>query len=201
MKRTIHQRCQLAAKLLLAATLGGLQAATASVLFTDNFNVVSGNSQNLNQDLAVRQAGPFALATYTGSGSQHQVGNGGTDVGQPGGAPNSGYILLAFSSGMQSDLNIAAVSAGPLTIDVDMYNNGVNPGGGGSGSWVACSLRAAGTAYPVAGTGEFGFLKRAAGGVQVFQGGSAIDREPARRGRKTGASRASRGGRRCLTVW
>ena len=174
MKRTIHQRCQLAAKLLRAATLGGLQAATASVLFTDNFNVVSGNSQNLNQDLAVRQAGPFALATYTGSGSQHQVGNGGTDVGQPGGAPNSGYILLAFSSGMQSDLNIAAVSAGPLTIDVDMYNNGVNPGGGGSGSWVACSLRAAGTAYPVAGTGEFGFLKRAAGGVQVFQGGSAI---------------------------
>jgi len=119
-------------RLVIAASLAVIvPTASAAVLLTDTF-LVSSNTQNVNQELAGRQTGPLAPATYTGFGSQHQVGNGGTDVGQPGGASNSNYVLLAFSSSFQSDLNIAGASGGPLTIDVDIYNNGGNPGGGAS---------------------------------------------------------------------
>jgi hypothetical protein len=165
---------KIAASLICMASLTFANVASAATLLTDNFNVVSGNSQNVNQDLAVRQAGSLALATYTGIQDHHQVGNTGTDVGQPGGASNSGYVLLALNGRFQSDVDIARASTGPLIIEVDMYNNGSNPGGGGSGQWVAFALRREGQTFPVAGGGEFGFLKRASGGVQVFQNGGGV---------------------------
>ncbi len=168
-----NSKWKLAANLVCLATLTIANYASAAVLLTDNFNVVSGNSQNVNQDLGVRQAGPLALATYTGLNLHHQVGNTGTDVGQPGGVSNSGYVLLALNGAFQSDLNIAAVSAGILTIEVDMYNTGP-AGGGGVRQWVACALRREGQTFPVVDSGEFGFLKRADGGVQVFQSGGSI---------------------------
>src|SRR5258706_7903408 len=117
MNKPCNSKCKMAASLVLGIWLAFSGSASAAVLLTDNFDVVSGNSQNLNQDLAVRQAGPLALATYSGIGNHHQVGNTGTDVGQPGGPSYGGYVLTALNGNLQSDLNIAALSTGPLTID------------------------------------------------------------------------------------
>jgi len=173
-------------RLLTAALLPAIvQAASAAVLLTDNFTVLPGgvNNQDVNQLLGSgRQTGPLAsvssgfFSTYTFGGDHHQIGNTTTDVGQPGGAANSAYVLLAFGGGtFQSDLDIAKVSTGPLTIEVDMYNNGSNPGGGADTQWVALTLGVPGNTGPNSGgAGEFGFLKRANGGVQVFQSGSDI---------------------------
>ncbi|MCX6929622.1 MAG: hypothetical protein NT154_41370, partial [Verrucomicrobia bacterium] len=163
--------CNFTASLLLVAVLTFINSASAAVLLTDNFNVGPGADPNanlnLNYDLAVRQSGPLAPATYTGIADHHQVGNGGTDVGQPGGATNSGYVLTAFNGNWQSDVDIARMSTGPLTVEFDMYELTNS-----SSEWVACSLRAPGSAFPVAVSSEFGFLKRRNGGVQVFQNGS-----------------------------
>jgi hypothetical protein len=150
-----------------------LQTASADVLLTDNFQV-SSNTQNVSQELATRQTGPLAPAYYTGWHVHHQVGNNSTDVGQPGGIANSNFVLLAFDGSFFSDLNIATIAAGPLTIEFDLYLRGANPGGASDDTWVACSLRSAGDMFPVAGSGEFGFLVRARGGVQAFQNGGSI---------------------------
>ena len=179
MKKTLYS-------LIIAASLPVMvQTASAAVLFTDNFTVLPGGvgNQDVNQLLGSgRQTGPLAsvssgfFSTYTFGGDHHQVGNTTTDVGQPGGAANSAYVLLALDGGtFQSDLDIANVSTGPLTVEVDMYNNGSNPGGGLDTQWVALTLGVPGNTGPNSGgTGEFGFLKRANGGVQVFQNGADI---------------------------
>lgn len=70
---------------------------------------MSSNSQNVNQELGGRQSGPLAPAYYSGWQGQHQVGNSSTDVGQPGGATNSNFLLLASDGSFFSDLNIASV--------------------------------------------------------------------------------------------
>jgi hypothetical protein len=163
--------------LIMAASLPLIiQTASADVLLTDNF-MVSSNSQNVNQQLATRQTGVLAPAYFTGYGSQHQVGNNTTDVGQPGGATNSNFVLLANTSGLISDLNIATVASGPLTIQFNMYVTGSNNPSTDPTSWGACTLTAAAggnPCFPVAGTGQFGFLSRANGGVQVFNNGGSI---------------------------
>jgi hypothetical protein len=158
--------------LTLSAALTLTFSASASVLLTDDF-MVSSNSQNVNQQLAGRQTGPLAPADYTGWAIQHQVGNTTTGVGQPGGATNSDYVLLAFTGSFFSDLPIDAVASGPLTVQFDMYNTGMNVGGN-STDWGACVLETAGNCFPVAGTGQFGFLSRADGGMQVFNNGGSI---------------------------
>jgi hypothetical protein len=160
---------------LIGATSLAIMAQTASadVLLTDNF-MVSSNSQNVNQQLATRQTGALAPAQYTGWAGQHQVGNTSTDVGQPGGATNGNYVLLASDGSFFSDLNIASVATGPLTVQFDMYITGSNNPSTDPTTWGACTLRAAGDPFPVAGAGEFGFLQRVNGGMQVFQGGNNI---------------------------
>ena len=170
MKQRNSKTRKLQASLAFAASLALAGSASAAVLLTDNFDVVSGNSQDLNQDLAVRQAGPLAQTTYTGLGNHHQVGNTGTDVGQPGGPSYGGYVLTAINGNWQSDVDIARASTGPLTIEFDLYELTNS-----STDWGACSLRAPGSAFPVAGANEFGFLRRHNGGVQVFQNGGSIN--------------------------
>ena len=149
------------------------QTASADVLLTDNF-MVSSNSQNIDQQIATRQTGLLAPALYTGWAGQHQVGNTNTDVGQPGGATNGNYVLLASDGSFFSDLNIASVATGPLTVQFDMYITGSNNPSTDPTTWGACALRAAGDPFPVAGAGEFGFLQRVNGGMQVFQGGNNL---------------------------
>ena len=185
MKKTQLLKWNFATSLACLALLLFVGSAPAAVLLYDNFTVLPGGvgNQDVNQGIATgRQTGPLAsvssgfFSTYTFGADHHQVGNTTTDVGQPGGAPNSAYVLLALGGGtFQSDLDIANVSTGPLTIDVDMYNNGANPGGGADTQWVALTLGVPGNTGPNSGgAGEFGFLKRANGGVQVFQNGSDI---------------------------
>ena len=169
-------------RLLFAASVAAMaQAAPAAVLLTDTFTLPSGgvNNQDVNQGIAAgRQTGPLAtvnsgfFSTYTLSGGQHQIGNTTTDVGQPN-PSDGGYILLAGGS-FQSDLDIAKVSTGPLTIQVDMYNNGADGGSSDQTEWMGFTLRSPGNTFPVAGSGEFGLLKRANGGFQVFQNGGEI---------------------------
>jgi len=169
MKKTLYS-------LIAAASLPVMiQTASGDVLLTDNF-AVSSNSQNVNQEIATRQTGPLAPAFYTGVQIHHQVGNTTTDVGQPGAPSNGNYVLLAFDGCFFSNLAIDALAAGPLTNEFDMYVGGTSSPSTDPTSWVACALRHPGNHdyFPVAGNGEFGFLARNNGGMQVFQNNGSI---------------------------
>ena len=148
-------------------------ASAQTVLLSDNF-LVSSNSQNVNQQLASRQTGPLAPSQYVGWSGSYQVGNTNTDVGQPGGATNGNLLLLENSASVYNNLPIGSVATGPLTVQFNMYLQGSNNPSTDPTTWGACTLRAAGTTFPVAGTGEFGFLQRANGGLQVFNNGGNI---------------------------
>jgi len=163
------------ASLICLASLLFVCSASATVLFTDNFNVDANANpdanQNLNYGLGNRQAGPLAPATYDGWALHHQLGNTGTDVGQPGGyvAYGGGYVLTALNGSWFSDLDVATVSSGPLTIDFDMFQKN-----DGSTEWGAFALRFPGTSFPIAQTGEFGILQQRDGALQVFQNNGSI---------------------------
>jgi hypothetical protein len=112
---------------LALAVLAYPSTARATVLLSDNFTV-SGttNSLDLNYNLSGRQAGSLANQSWTGFNGVYnvQVGNDATYVGQPGGAPNANYLLLA-TTGKASltalALNSTTVTA-PLLISFDMFN-------------------------------------------------------------------------------
>lgn len=162
-----HSLCLATSTLAIFCTAN--QALSQETFLTDDFTVTS-NTQNVNQELELRQTGSLAPFTYTPMGTQTQVGNPETDVGQPGGASNSNYLLLAFNSSFHSDLDIDASLAqgGPLTIAFDMYVSG-NPQGDATDKWGAFTLRAPGDGWPVAGAGEFGMLMRNDGRIEMFQ--------------------------------
>ena len=163
--------------MIIAAALPIIvQTASADVLLTDNF-MVSSNSQNVNQQLASRQTGPLAPAYYTGVQVHHQVGNTTTDVGQPGGATNGNYVLLAFDGCFFSNLALDSLASGPLTIEFDLYVAGTSSPTTDPTTWVACAVTHPDGSdfFPVVpGAGEFGFLVRNNGGVQVFQNNGSI---------------------------
>ena len=165
-------------RLLLAASLPViLQTASAQVLLTDNFTV-DANKNDPNYELGNgRQTGTQMLSDYRSGGSQHQLGNPGTFVGQPGGATNSHYLLLAFTAGVQNNTDVASAATGPLVVSFDMYfHSDGNPYGGDPSDWGAFSLRAnRSDGFPVAQAGEFGFLTRYDGRMQVFQNGGSIE--------------------------
>lgn len=152
--------------------LASSSPAVAAVLLSDNFTVTS-NTQDVNQETpGVRQTGPLAGPTaYVLGPEHHQVGNTGTDVGQPGGIADGNHVLLAFNGWFQSSFEIgAALAAGkPLSISFDMYKRS-NPFRGGDTEWGTFTLRSpSGEAWPIAAPGEFGWLFRNNGGVQMFQ--------------------------------
>ena len=159
----------IAATLLVAAT----QTVSADTLLTDDFTVTS-NSQDVNQELAGRQTGTMAPSTYTLGPVHHQVGNPETNVGQPGGATYSNYLLIAFNGWTINNLDIAAAATGPLSIGFDMYFHNAPNRSTDNTQWGAFTLRGlGGEAWPIAGGGEFAFLNRYNGGIQVFQDGSS----------------------------
>lgn len=158
---------------IVASLLVATQTISAQVLLTDDFTV-SANQNDPNFDIATgRQTGTQATSSYTVFGSQHQVGNNSTDVGQPGGVANSNFLLLAFTSAVQNNLNInnTLMAGQPLTINFDLYAKG--QGTFDPTDWVSFTLRPAGNAGPVAGSG-FGMLVRDNGGVQMFNNGGNI---------------------------
>ncbi len=167
-------------KSLLCLALLGCTAASshAVVLFTDNFTVTSGSQNVATQELAGRLGGTLAPGLITAGSAylegnlHHQVGNTTTDVGQPL-VSEGNYVLLAFNGGFQSTVDIAAAATGPVMIGFDMYMSQNN--GGDPTNWGSFALRGAGgnNGFPVAGTGEFGMLRRTNGGIQVFENGSS----------------------------
>jgi len=165
-------------RLILAASLPVIiQTTSAQVLLTDDFTV-DANSNDPNFELGNgRQSGTQALSDYRSNGGQHQVGNPGTFVGQPGGATNSNYLLLAFNGGVQNKTDVASAATGPLVVSFDMYfHSGGNTHGGDPTDWGSfCLNDNNNNGFPVVGTsGEFGFLTRYNGGIQLFQNGGSI---------------------------
>ncbi len=139
-------------------------------LLTDNFTATGNpNTADLNFNLANRQTGSAALQNWTPTGNT-QVGNP-TNVQQPSGT-NGDYLLLAF--GAEAKLAGLSLSSGnvpgPLKINFDMFKGNT----GDPTAWTSFRLSPSGSGFPVAGSGEFGFLYRNNTGVQIFNNGGAI---------------------------
>ena len=116
MTKPHYLKWKIAASLVFLALLAFVSSASATVLFSDNFATDGGANGNGNLNMnyfpAGRQAGPLSPATWYAGGDHHQIGNTGTDVGQPGGyaAYGGGYILMAGGSGnCQLDLDMATI--------------------------------------------------------------------------------------------
>jgi autotransporter-associated beta strand protein len=125
-------------------TLGGTNSYTGTTtiqsgtlklsktVLTDDFTATGTPfSPDLNYNIAGRQTGSMAPQTWTKFNTSWgaQVGNPSTDVGQPGGASNSNYLLLS-ATGKASLTTLALNSTtapGPIAISCDMFN-GTNPG-------------------------------------------------------------------------
>jgi len=147
-----------------------LQTGGAPIL-TDNFSATGNpNTYDLNYNLANRQTGSAAIQNWTGTGNS-QVGNS-TNVTQPPGT-NGDYLLLAFGgqaklAGLQlSNGNVP----GPLKISFDMFTGSATD----VTDWTSFTLRTNGDGFPVAGSGELGFLYRKNTGIQIYNNGGAID--------------------------
>lgn len=150
---------------------GTLKLQTGSTpLVTDNFSATGNpNTADLNFNLANRQTGSLAPASWTPGGNT-QVGNP-TAVTQPLGV-NGDYLLLAFgaSATVGGPLTSATVG-GPLKIDFDMFKGN----SGDANSWTSFTLRgAANQGFPVAGSGEVGFLYRKNTGIQIFSNNGLV---------------------------
>ena len=139
-------------------------------LLTDNFTA-TGNPDpaNVNYNLANRQTGSAATQSWTKDGNA-QVGNA-TDVQQPTGTGGD-YLLLAFGASAKLEgmpLSSATV-AGPLKITFDMFKgNTTDPN-----KWTSFAMSSTGSAWPIAGSGEFGFLYRNNTGIQIFNNGALM---------------------------
>jgi hypothetical protein len=172
----------------MAALLAISQTTHATVLFTDNFTAPNGfdGNQNVNIDLAGGRLGGTLASSLITAGSaytlgnvHHQLGNPGTNVGQPGGGPNSNYVLLAFGGSFQCTIDIAAAANAensPITIAFDMYASSTSNAGGNATNWGSFTLRSGpdgNAGFPIAGAGEFGVLRRTNGGMEIFQNGNA----------------------------
>ncbi|HEV2456270.1 MAG TPA: immunoglobulin domain-containing protein [Verrucomicrobiae bacterium] len=152
------------------------QSVSAQTYLTDDFVVNPGDAGNdANLDITNgRQGGLDAVSDYVnfdqGNAWNHQMGST-TDVGQPA-SVGVNYLLLAQYGAVQNNLNLSTTATGPLAIGFDMYVTGAS---GASTYWGSFTLQAAGTyPFPVVNGGEFGFLKRKNGGMQVFDGGGNI---------------------------
>jgi hypothetical protein len=100
-------------RLVLAASLPLIiQTTSGQVLLTDNFTI-DANSNDPNFELGNgRRSGTQFLSDFRSNGGQHQVGNAGTFVGQPGGATNSNHLLLAGNGGVQNKTDISSAATG-----------------------------------------------------------------------------------------
>jgi len=150
-----------------------------TAILTDNFTVTSGG--DANNQLSARQTGTEAPSSYSQgsiySGGGDQTGNGGTYVGQPGGAANSDYLLLYNGGWVQNDLafNDTVDGGNALSISFNLYQGAYN--GQPSTDWTSFSLGLGNPAPNDA--GNFGFLVQGNGGMQVFNGGSDVDNQSA----------------------
>ncbi len=143
----------------------GTLKLSGTLLLTDNFTANGNpNTYDLNYNLANRQSGSSATKSWTPSGNA-QVGNA-TDVGQPGGTGNADYLLLAFgASATLGGMPLSSANvAGPLKITFDMFKGSTST----PDKWTSFAMSSTGSGWPVANSGEFGFLYRNNTGIQIF---------------------------------
>lgn len=155
----------------LAISEGTLRLASgANPLLTDNFSATGNpNTSDINFNLANRQTGTAALQSWTGV-SNVQVGNP-TNVNAPSGT-NGDYLLLAFGGqGRLSGLPLSSANVdGPVRINFDMFTGTAS----NNTDWTSFTLRASPDGFPIAGSGELGFLYRNNTGIQIFNNGGLI---------------------------
>jgi hypothetical protein len=176
MKNTLYRLIIVVSLPVIAQT--GFSQTT---ILTDNY-IITG-TQNLGNDAnyqlgsgQTRQTGTQAGADgslYTIFGNT-QTGNNSTYVGQPGGAANSAYLFLINGGGVNNNLtlndSVLGGSGNALSVSFDIYQGTFN---GQSGqAWTSFDI-GTGTPSPNQ-AGQFGFLVRGNGGVQVFNGGSGV---------------------------
>ena len=145
-------------------------AETNTTLLTDNFTA-TGNPDtfDLNFNLANRQTGPLAPAPWTAIGNT-QVGNA-TGVQQPAGT-NGDYLLLAFgATASLSGLPLTTTTIpGPVKVSFDMFKGTT----GNATEWTSFTVRSTANGFPIAQSGEVGFLYRNNTGIQVFNNNALI---------------------------
>lgn len=150
--------------------LATASSASAAVLLTDNFSGIdpAPNTSNVNYDLAGRQTGTQETQSWT---TQNNV-----QVGNPSVFGGTGdYLMIAnFNSYAHLaglTLNSTLVAANEkLVISFDVNVAGVTPG-----SWISFMISPShpnGPAFPVVGSGDFGFLLQENGGMQAFNNGA-----------------------------
>jgi hypothetical protein len=156
--------------LLLAARTVTAQ----TTLLSDNFTV-DANQNNPNYEIANgRQGGSQATSLYTSSGNV-QVGHTGVDFGQPGGAGNGNFLLLAQNAWAYNDLglNDSLLNGGALSVSFNLYTGVYS--GTSAGDWLSFAVGnfgASGNPWPT--SNQFGLIVHQNGGLDVINGSSDV---------------------------
>jgi hypothetical protein len=160
---------------MCAATLAYVPAINAqTTLLSDSF-AVDANNNNPNFEISNgRQGGTQAASQYTYNGNV-QVGHTGVDFGQPGGAANGNFMLLAQGSWAYNNLalNDALLNGSPLSVSFNIYTgvySGTSPG-----DWLSFAIGNFGTSgNPWPTSNNFGLIVHQNGGLDVFDGGTDV---------------------------
>jgi hypothetical protein len=154
-------------------------ASAATLLFADNFNGVDPDPEssnpidgtyNVNYDLAGRQTGTQAQKTWSAVNNT-QVGN--TSV--FGNTGHGGYMMLANETGEASlggltlsSSMIAASEKLVISFKTDVVEQTVGS------NWLSFTMTDNANSWPIVGSGDFGFLLQANGGMQLFNNGTVV---------------------------
>jgi hypothetical protein len=158
----------LAAAALIAAVAS--PSARATLVLSDNYTAPNNpNTFDVNFNIAARQAGTLAPATYAATGN--------TQVGNPTmrtSANDGNYLLLAFGGTVSPQKSVGgANSQGGLNFSFNVApDNDVN-----SDEWTAINLglsQANQLAFVNANVPHFGILFRANGQIQAFDGSTVV---------------------------
>ncbi len=141
-------------------------AASAALLFSDNFDATANVTPNDQITNPGRQGGPLATLGYIVAGNS-QIGNTGTLAPYGGGSPGD-ELLVAFGGGGRINYNFSGVGA-PLEITF----NGLPEFNGGTDNWIALTIadQGAGTFITDAGV-DGGVLFRANGATELWGDGA-----------------------------
>ena len=161
--------------LMCAAPLAYVQAINAqTTLLSDNFTV-DANVANPNYEISNgRQGGSQATSQYTYNGNV-QVGHTGVDFGQPGGAANGNFMLLAQGSWAYNDLalNDSMLSGNALSVNFSLYTGVYS--GTSAGDWMAFTVGNFGTSgNPWPTSNQFGLIVHQNGALDVFDGSTDV---------------------------
>jgi lysophospholipase L1-like esterase len=158
--------------IVAAAAFALVQSVHADItLLSDSFGV-DANVSNPNYEIANgRQTGTQATSQYTYSGNV-QVGHTGADFGQPGGAANGNFMLLAQNAWTYNNLafNDSLLNGGSLKISFGLY---ANYSGTSAGDWLSFTMGTESpTPWPT--SNHFGLIVHHNGGLDVFDGSTDV---------------------------